>query len=61
MNIEVLRLIDIRGPELTRSTRGEFEKRQQYALELVHRSQKKKTENQLLYLIFNDVCQLDSW
>lgn len=27
LGIEVLKLVDIRGPELTRSTRTEFEKR----------------------------------
>ena len=43
LGIEVFKLVDIRGPELTRSIRSEFDKRQQHALELLHR--KKKSES----------------
>lgn len=59
MGVEVFKLIEIRGPQLNRSTRPEFEKRHQYALELMIK--KTKTENTLIYLIFNDVVQLDQW
>ena len=57
MGVEVYRFIDFRGPELNRSTRGEFDKKHQYALELV--IWKKKSEKGLIYLIFNDALQLD--